>query len=98
MKNFLFAAALIVGVVVSQIVVPSQAQAKDYYLGVYEDGREAYLVTETVKWYEEYRNGYLDAQGYTCTVKAVSRSGNVEKISYKYMYGSQVDGLCKNGT
>lgn len=98
MKKFLFAAILIVGVIVGQIIATSQAEAADYYLGVYEDGREAYLMTETIKWYEEQRNGYLEAQGYTCTVKAVSRSGNVEKISYKYMYGPQVDGLGKNGT
>ena len=96
MKKFLFTATFIL-VVVGQLVVPSQVSAQDYYLGVYEDGREAYLMTETVKWYEEHRNGYLAAQGYTCTVKAVSRAGHVENISYKYMYGPQVDGLGKNG-
>ena len=97
MKKFLAMATLIIGVVASQFVATSQAQAKDYYLGVYEDGREAYLMTETVKWYEENRNGYLDAQGYTCKVKAVYRDTDVEYIDYKYMYGPHTDGLGKNG-
>lgn len=81
------------------ILFVNPAEAKDHYLGVYEDGREAYVMTETVKYYEEHRNGYLDAQGYICTVKAVyPHSDNVEYISYKYMYGPQTDGLHKNGT
>ena len=81
------------------ILFVNPAEAKDHYLGVYEDGREAYVMTETVKYYEEHRHGYLVAQGYNCTVKAVyPHSDNVEYISYKYMYGPQTDGLHKNGT
>lgn len=97
-KNFSFFLTLTAVLVINFFILVNQAEAKDQYLGVYEDGREAYVMTETIKWYEEYRNGYLDAQGYTCTVKAVyPNSNDVERISYKYMYGPQVDGLEKNG-
>lgn len=91
MKKFLFATILF------SLIAVTSAEAADYYLGVYEDGREAYLMKETVKWYETHKNGYLESQGYDCTVKAV-RNGAVEYIYYRYMYGPQVDGLRKNGT
>ena len=98
MKKFLFLPTLILAFMLN-IFFDNPAEAKDHYLGVYEDGREAYVMTETIKYYEEHRNGYLDAQGYICTVKAVyPQSNNIEYISYKYMYGPQTDGLYKNGT
>ena len=53
MKKFLFAAALIVGVVVSQLVAPSQAQAQEFYC--YSETRggttgDNYLVTESIRY------------------------------------------------
>lgn len=98
MKKSLFLSFFLIEAAFSLFFANHQAEAKDYYLGVYEDGREAYVIMETVKWYETYRNGYLDTQGYSCTVKAVYPNSNrFENIYYKYQYGPQTDGLDKNG-
>ncbi len=80
MKKFLLLSILIFSFALNILFVNS-VEAKDHYLGVYEDGREAYVMTETVKYYEEHRHGYLVAQGYNCTLKAVyPHSDNVEYI------------------
>ena len=57
--------------------------AEDYYLGVYENGRTGYLMSETIKYYRDYNGEYIISEGYTCKVKAVS-SNNIQYIDYKY--------------
>lgn len=99
MKKF-FSATLFI---LCMFLIGSQSQpveAADQYLGVYEDGREAYLVWDTVKYYRDYKGEYIVSEGYTCTVKAVYPGSNRvnEYINYKYQYGPQTEGLNKNGT
>lgn len=79
MKKFLFATALAFGLVVSQIVVGSQAEAADYYLGNWEGGWKAYLMTET------QRGSYSDSK-ITCTIKTVSPKGAVKYIDYSFSF------------
>lgn len=43
------------------ILFVNPAEAKDHYLGVYEDGREAYVMTETIKYFEE-SNSFMKNQ------------------------------------
>ncbi|MBR4382431.1 MAG: hypothetical protein IKP64_02615 [Selenomonadaceae bacterium] len=50
MKKFFAVSALILGVVVSQIVVPSQAQAQRVYVGMNDYGdKRVYILTETIR-------------------------------------------------
>lgn len=50
MKKFFAVAALILGVVVSQIVVPSQASAQKVYVGMNDYGdKRVYILTETIR-------------------------------------------------
>ena len=80
-------------------VQTQSVEAADQYLGVYEDGREAYLDWDTVKYYRDYKGEYIVGEGYTCTVKAVYPGSDRvnEYINYKYKYGPQTEGLSKNG-
>ena len=65
MKKFLFTSTLILGVVVSQFVVPSQAQAQDYFVGTTQSGYQIYLRTDSVTF-----NSALGIAN--CWVKAIS--------------------------
>ncbi|MBR1647322.1 MAG: hypothetical protein IJ685_11180 [Selenomonadaceae bacterium] len=50
MKKFFAVTALILGVVVSQIVVPSQASAQRVYVGMNDYGdKRVYILTETIR-------------------------------------------------
>ena len=77
MKKFLLAAALIVGVVASQLVGMSQVEAADYHVGEWNDGWKAYLMTETIRI---QRRDYMD---YECRVKAV-RGNDVIYVDYRF--------------
>ena len=79
MKKFFAVAALILGVVVSQFVAMSQAEAADHYLGNWEGGWKAYLMTET------QRGSYSDSK-ITCTIKTVSPKGTVKYIDYSFSF------------
>jgi len=68
MKKFLLAAALIVGVVASQLVTMSQASAQDYYVGTYSDGTKGYFMSET---YESLHMGKYSADFMKCYVKVM---------------------------
>ena len=74
------------------------ASAKDYYLGDYENGSEGYLMSETIKYFRDYNGEYIEAEGYSCTVKAIDSGGNIQYISYKWKQGPYVESLCKNGS
>lgn len=74
------------------------AQASDYYLGVYEDGREAYLMEEEIEIFDIFsRNGTPEGKEFQCTVKAVNPS---KSSDYEYMFYSvtcsQFLGMTKN--
>ena len=58
----------------------SKAEAYDHYVGTYNNGLKAYLVTETILSFDTG-----DTFGYTCTVKAVNSSGSVSYINYEIM-------------
>lgn len=80
MKKFLLAAALVVGVVASQLVVMSQAEAMEIYMGTWEGGWKAYLVDVG-----EFTGNADDSEMYQpCTLKAVSPRGTVKFIKYKF--------------
>ena len=70
-------------------------ESKDHYLGVYEDGRKAYLLTDTIKYYSD--PDYGEFEGYTCAVKAVHKnSNNYDIINYNYRIGQTVN-LSRDG-
>ena len=73
MKKFFAAATLILGVVVSQLVVPSQAQAQDYFVGTTQSGYQIYLRTDSVTF-----NSALGIAN--CWVKAISPRGTVDEL------------------
>ena len=81
-KNFLSVMLL----AVAMILVGGQnfASAKDVYVGTYLDGRDAYLMTDTISNHrdERYDDGKIV---YECRVKAVySNSNDVTYIDYKF--------------
>ena len=79
MKKFFAVAALILGVVVSQIVVPSQAQAApEEYLGEWEGGWKAYWIVKSTKLERGDPSNFVNS----CQVKAVSPKGTVKYIDY----------------
>lgn len=49
----------------------NQVEASDYYIGKYNDGNEAYLVTDTIYETLMSHNGYFDGYKYDCKVKSV---------------------------
>ena len=72
------------------------ADAADYYLGEYPDGREAYLVS--IIDFEVTRNGYWAYDEYDCRVKAVYKnSDSYEEISYRVVFGLMGPFIEKNG-
>lgn len=48
-----------------------QVEASDYYIGKYNDGNEAYLVTDSINETLMSHNGYFDGYRYDCKVKSV---------------------------
>lgn len=73
------------------------AEASDYYLGVYDNGQQAYLVTETIQFapyrYKEDGPGY-----YTCTVKSVDLGArSFSNVSYRIDLGQMGAIFTKNG-
>lgn len=65
------------------------AEAADYYLGVYEDGREAYLMEESIEIFQIYtRNGTPEGHEYQCTVKALNpaKTDDFEYVFYSVYY------------
>lgn len=49
----------------------TSVNAEDRYMGVYYDGTEAYLVTDSITERMLSHNGYFDGYQYNCKVKAV---------------------------
>lgn len=77
-----------------------QVKDTDYLLGEYNDGRKAYLQTDSVRDYQITRNGYWDGDKYDCLVNAVSpNTGQVEQISYSVNFsnGPLTYAVSKNG-
>lgn len=93
----IFSAFLLIVTMVLLGVQNNFVNAQDVYLGVYEDGRTAYLMDETIKYYRDYKGEYIVGEGYTCRVKSVNSSNNVKYIDYKWQYGPQTEVLYKNG-
>ena len=82
MKKFLLAAALIVGVVVSQLVAMSRASAEDVYVGNWEGGWKAYLLSDSIDYKLNTGNGfYLTCY---CQIKAVSPKNTVKILDYVF--------------
>lgn len=79
-----------------------RVEAADYYLGTYNNGQEAYLVTESIEEEEIIaRNGEWAADKYYCTVKAVTPGVDTwEPVEYVVTYWSQTgfSEMEKNGT
>lgn len=99
MKRILF----LMLVFVSFIFIASYdnfAEASDYYLGVYEDGREAYLMEDDIEVFQMYtRNGTPEGHEYQCTVKAVNpeKPDGYEYVFYS-VYWTQMVTIKKNDT
>ena len=88
MKNYIFAVTLIVGLLINSACYAGT----DIYLGVYDNGYRAYLDTSSIKYFDEFKNGYLMAEGFKCLVKKVSSNGGFAGwVSYKYQFGPQVE-------
>ncbi len=74
-------------------------EAADYYLGTYEDGREAYLMDEDIEIFQVYaENGAPIGKEFQCTVKAVNRE---KESDFEYVFYSvtctQFLGMQKDG-
>lgn len=96
MKKSIFIMLLILSILLvgSQI---NKAEASDYYLGVYDNGQKAYLITETLK-YSPYKYEEDGAGKYTCTVKAVFPNSNTfDKVYYEVNFGQMGAVITKNG-
>ena len=75
----------------------TNAEASDYYLGVYNSGQVAYLDTSSIRIENHYVQGYHEGDTYSCTVKAVwPDSDEYEKIHYE-IYVGQTESITKNG-
>ncbi len=84
MKKFFTALTFALAVA---IFLPSMnCEALDYYVGNYDDGSKAYLMTDTIKKVvtgEEWHNGRkYYAFEYECTIKAVYSNSSIIHISY----------------
>ena len=79
MKKFFVAAAFILGVVVSQFVAMSQVEARDEYMGEWEGGWRAYLMTESF-------NPQMSGQNLVihCRLKAVKNT--TKYFDYEFTY------------
>ena len=88
----------ILSIILSVMMIPSiNCEAVDYYIGVCEDGSEAYLMTETIIChYHDY--GMREVLGeYSFTVKSVNKnSKKVKYIEYFMMNGLEFH-YTKNG-
>ena len=72
-----------------------QNQDEEYFLGTYDDGRKAYLLTDTVEYFTKmHEDG--EEKGYTCNVKSVDSSGNAYYDRYELRW-YQSELLNKNG-
>ena len=82
MKKFLLAVTLILGVVVSQFALIKTVEASDAYVGTWEGGWKAYVMTETYSGNDS---------SMSCRVKTVSPKGTVKYIDYEFsFYGDRV--------
>ena len=96
MKKLFFALTLVVALI--SIGFQSRtAEAADYYLGVYDDGREAYLMTDTLR-FEKYAYEEDGPGRYYCSVKAVgSRAQSYDTVYYVIDFGQMGAIITKNG-
>ena len=93
----LFLALTLVAALISIGYQSRTAEAADYYLGVYDDGQEAYLMTETLR-FEKYAYEEDGPGRYYCSVKAVSpRYQNYDTIYYVIDFGQMGAIITKNG-
>ena len=96
MKKLFFALTL-VAALISIGYQSRTAEAADYYLGVYDDGREAYLMTESIVFTPD--TAYPDDFGkYDCKVKAVNVSSQRYSIAnYAVTFGMMGPVITKSG-
>jgi len=80
MKRFLVTCVL---ALVAVWMPAGTGEAYDYYLGSYDNGQVAYLVTDSVRW-SNYKDG---GDLYRCRVKAVDPdSDRYDIASYEVLY------------
>ena len=60
---------------VTSILIGNQVEAADYYVGIYENGQKAYLMTETI---QKWNTG--DSAGFNCRVKAVNKNNSFSYV------------------
>ena len=81
----------ILSIVLAMMMIPAMTcQAVDRYMGTYDDGAKAYVMTETIR---RLRNG---ESIYNCTVKAVYSNSNFEYIYYTIQTDPHME-VTKNG-
>ena len=68
-----------------------QNKSTDYYVGTYDNGEKAYLMTGTIS---KYSIG--DSAGFSCKVKSVKNNGKFSYVDYKFMTEPS-QGITKNG-
>lgn len=82
MKKILLAAAFVVGIVASQFVAPAQASAEDFYVGNWEGGWKAYLLSDSIDYKLNSGNGF--SLTCYCQIKAVSPKNTVKILDYMF--------------
>ena len=63
---------------VALVLVGSQAEAREVYVGTYSDGTAVYLLTDSIR-----SNGRQGVQDYTCRVRA-----GRDYLDYHFWYGN----------
>lgn len=90
MKRFLVTCVL---ALVAVWMPAGTGEAYDYYLGSYDNGQVAYLVTDSVRW-SNYEDG---GDIYRCRVKAVDPDSDRYDVVYYDVIYYQVLTVMKNG-
>ena len=86
MKKFFLASILILVVVFSQFVAMSQVEARDEYMGEWEGGWRAYLMTESIKPQKSGVNPVIN-----CRLKAVKNT--TKYFDYEFTYHNDAGGV-----
>lgn len=80
MKRIALLAILILGIVFSQSIAASQAEAADFYVGTSDTtGRDCYLMTETIRKVRSFSDGGL----YVARLKMVRSASNIQYLDYE---------------
>lgn len=91
---------MFLAIIISVGIQYGRSEAADIYLGVNNNGTNAYLVEETIQYKPLYdRNGYFDGYKYNCQVKSVYQKNDFYYDIYDVILWSQgMTTLYKNGT